>query len=124
MRFMQLHRLLLVCALGLATCLSAAQGIPNPADTPAIAAGPARNEPPEYPTISRRNGEEGRVEVKVLVDHQGVPLRAQISRSSGFPRLDTSARQATMRWRYQPAPQGAGADPSWILVPIEFVLED
>ncbi|WP_082608153.1 energy transducer TonB [Acidovorax sp. Root219] len=120
---MQLHRCLLLCTLVLASGLTAAQGIANPAATPSIAAGPARNEPPDYPPISLRNGEEGLVEVRVLVDNQGVPLKAEVKRSSGFPRLDTSARQATMRWRYQPGTAGTGLEPTWMVVPINFVLE-
>lgn len=127
---MTLHRALLACALGLAAGVLPAQNIAAPATpiAPAAAAAPtgtARNEPPEYPPASRRNGEEGLVEVKVLVDQQGVPLKVEIHHSSGFPRLDNSARQTALRWRYPPGSLGTpGAEPKWVLVPFKFVLED
>lgn len=89
-----------------------------------MATGQARNGPPDYPAASKRTGEQGRVEVKVLVDAQGIPSKAEISRSSGFRRLDASALQATMRWRYEPGRRNGIAQPMWMLVPINFVLQD
>ncbi|MES2612876.1 MAG: energy transducer TonB [Pseudomonadota bacterium] len=88
-----------------------------------MATGQDHNGPPEYPAASKRTGEQGRVEIKVLVDTQGIPSKAEISRSSGFRRLDASALEATMRWRYEPGRRNGVAEPMWMLVPINFILE-
>lgn len=112
---------------GLVACcgISAAQDVQAPADPAALplATAEAHNGPPQYPALSKRMGEQGRVEVKVLIDTQGIPSKAEIGRSSGFPRLDAAALEATMRWRYQPGRRHGIAEPMWMRVPINFVLQ-
>lgn len=105
--------------------ISVAQDIQSPADPAGIptATGEAHNGPPQYPVLSKRMGEQGRVEVKVLIDTQGTPLKAEVARSSGFSRLDASAVDAAMRWRYQPGRRNGIAEPMWMLIPINFILE-
>jgi len=57
---------------------------------------------PEYPRLSRRNAEAGRVMVRVFIDEAGSPRQVQVGKSSGFERLDASALAAVLRFRFKP----------------------
>ncbi len=79
---------------------------------------------PEYPRISRRMGEEGRVMLRVHVGADGKPLEVTIAKSSGYPRLDDVARDTVLRsWRFVPARQGDQAVAGTVRVPIDFTLD-
>lgn len=81
------------------------------------------NPAPPYPTPSKRMGEEGRVLLKVHVGADGRPLEVSIAQSSGFPRLDDSARETVLRhWRFVPARQGDQAVSGSVKVPIIYTL--
>ncbi len=81
------------------------------------------NPKPVYPAMSRRNGEEGKVLLKVRVSAEGSALEVDLKQSSGFPRLDAAAREAVARWRFVPARRGDEAIESSVVVPITFSLE-
>ncbi len=81
------------------------------------------NPKPVYPAVARRNGEEGKVLLKVRVSAEGAALDVEVKQSSGFARLDTAAREAVARWRFVPARRGDEAVESWVVVPITFSLE-
>lgn len=81
------------------------------------------NPKPVYPAIARRNGEEGKVLLKVRVSAEGSALEVDFKQSSGYPRLDAAAREAVARWRFVPARRGDDAIESWVVVPINFSLE-
>ena len=81
------------------------------------------NPRPEYPRISRRMGEQGKVLLHVFVNAAGQAERIEIRTSSGHARLDESAREAVRRWKFVPARQGDQPVSAWVLVPISFVLE-
>ena len=81
------------------------------------------NPKPVYPTLSRRNGEEGKVLLKVRVSPQGDAQAVQVSRSSGFPRLDAAATDTVSRWRFVPARRGDEPIESTVLVPITFAFD-
>ena len=81
------------------------------------------NPRPEYPRISRRMGEQGRVLLHVFVNAAGLAEKVEIRTSSGHARLDESAREAVRRWKFVPARQGDQPVSAWVLVPISFVLE-
>lgn len=81
------------------------------------------NPKPVYPALSRRNGEEGKVLLRVRVSAQGAALELELKQSSGFARLDAAAREAVGRWRFVPAKRGDEAIESWVVVPITFALE-
>ncbi len=58
---------------------------------------------PEYPTMSRRLGEEGVVVLLLTVDEDGRVTAATLDTSSGFERLDEAAVKEAMRprlWRF------------------------
>ena len=81
------------------------------------------NPKPIYPAIARRNGEEGKVLLKVRVSAEGSALEVEVKQSSGYPRLDTAAREAVQRWRFVAARRGDEVVESSVVVPITFSLE-
>ena len=79
---------------------------------------------PDYPENARREGREGRVLLRVLVDTQGRSKRVEINASSGSDALDRAAAEAIKSWRFHPARHGEQPVESWLRVPIEFHLQD
>jgi len=97
---------------------------PAPATPPNFNAAYLDNPPPVYPALSRRNGEQGRVLLRVLVTPGGTPEKVELHTSSTWPRLDQVAQETVKRWRFVPARQGDQAVAAWVLVPITFTLEN
>jgi periplasmic protein TonB len=83
-----------------------------------------RNPPPRYPLAARRNGEQGTVTLRVLVDREGLPASVAIEKTSGYAPLDNAAREAVRAWRFAPARRGNQAVEAWVLVPVVFRLDD
>jgi periplasmic protein TonB len=96
---------------------------PAPVTAPIFNAHYLDNPEPPYPALSRRSGEQGRVILRVRVSPRGAAEEVEVRTSSGFPRLDQSARETVLRWKFVPAKRGAEAVPAWVLVPISFRLE-
>lgn len=82
------------------------------------------NPKPSYPRLSKRMGEQGEVRLRVLVAVDGRVASVQLSRSSGFERLDEAAMESVKQWRFKPATQGGAALETWVEVPVKFVLEN
>lgn len=82
----------------------------------------ADNPRPEYPERARREGWEGTVILRVLVDQEGRFKWIEVSRSSGFVILDGAAVETVKRWRFHPARYGDRRVESWVKVPIIFRL--
>lgn len=82
-----------------------------------------RNPPPRYPPAARRNGDEGKVTLKVLVSPAGVPVRVEVDQSSGSSPLDSAALDAVRAWRFVPARRGVQNVEAWVRVPVVFRLE-
>ena len=101
--------------------------VPAPAaakvELPSSKADYLHNPTPDYPRMSVRLGEQGQVVVKVLIGTDGVPQKVELHTSSGFARLDKSALDAAMRWRYVPGKRGGVAETMWYQVPITFNLK-
>lgn len=95
---------------------------PVPIEAPRYDADYLHNPAPDYPSLSRRFGEEGKVVLRVEVSADGLARQVEVARSSGSPRLDAAALDAVRRWRFQPARQGAQALAGWVQVPINFRL--
>jgi periplasmic protein TonB len=89
-----------------------------------VQAGYGYSPKPEYPDTARRDGKEGRVVLRVLVDEEGKSKLVEVSDSSGSAVLDRAATEAIRRWRFSPAHYGNKAVESWVKVPIEFRLTD
>ena len=79
---------------------------------------------PRYPISELKNGVEGTVVLRVLVDIDGKPLDVSIETSSGNRNLDRSALQHVLKtWRFKPAMQNGQAVQAYGLVPIAFSLQ-
>ena len=61
-----------------------------------------QNPRPAYPAVSQRLGEQGTVIVRVYIGADGLPQRAELSRSSGYDRLDQLSISTVMRWKFVP----------------------
>jgi protein TonB len=81
------------------------------------------NPKPNYPAMSRRLGEQGRVLVRVFIDASGQPQQAEVKQSSGFERLDQTALNTVLKWRYLPGKRNGTPEAMWLQVPLEFRLE-
>jgi len=81
------------------------------------------NPSPSYPAFSRKLGEQGKVLLDVYVNKDGLVDQANISKSSGFSRLDNAALNTVKNWRFVPAKKNGNIEGSWVQVPINFVLE-
>lgn len=81
------------------------------------------NPRPNYPSLSRRLGEEGKVLLRVRVGTDGQPLTVKLEKSSEFARLDEAALQVVGHWRFIPARRGDEAVETSVIVPIVFQLE-
>lgn len=63
------------------------------------------NPEPQYPYESRRRGEEGPVILNVRVTAEGTAASVEVDKSSGYRRLDMTARKTVSRWKFIPAKQ-------------------
>ena len=95
----------------------------EPVVEPKFGAAYLKNPPPDYPTLSRRIGEQGRVLLRVLVSEQGTPQSVELESGSGFNRLDKAAMDAVKKWRFIPARKGSQAVSAYVLVPLKFSLD-
>jgi len=75
---------------------------------------------PVYPAESRRRRERGTCLLRVMVDASGHPAQIQVERSSGYERLDDAAREAVAKALFHPYEVNGVAQPSQVLIPIEF----
>ncbi len=81
--------------------------------------------PPAYPAQALRNGAQGTVLLKVLVDTHGVPVQVKVQHSSGWRTLDVAARTHVLAaWRFHPAIHDGHAIEAWVLVPVRFDLDN
>jgi periplasmic protein TonB len=81
------------------------------------------NPAPNYPALSRRSGEQGKVLLRVFVEPGGNAGQVLVAASSGFERLDSAAIDAVRRWKFVPAKQGENVIAAWVVVPINFSLK-
>ncbi len=82
-----------------------------------------QNPKPQYPSLSRRMGEEGRVMLRAYVLPSGQPETVELKQSSGSVRLDEAALAAVRKWRFVPARRGGETVAAWVVIPITFRLE-
>lgn len=79
--------------------------------------------PPNYPMLSRRQGETGVAVLRVELDEQGGVAAATIANGSGFARLDEAALAAVKTWRCSPAQRNGRPARAVALQPFKFVLQ-
>ncbi|WP_020183967.1 energy transducer TonB [Methylotenera sp. 1P/1] len=82
-----------------------------------------QNPEPEYPRMSKRLGEQGRVLLHVVVDTAGKPTEVTLKKSSGHERLDEAAIEAVKGWRFIPAMRNKVALIAAVDVPVKFSLQ-
>lgn len=76
----------------------------------------------EYPAISRRLREQGRVVLRVLIGRSGRAEQVEVQTSSGSERLDKAAAKAAREALYRPYSENGEAISVWALVPTLFEL--
>jgi len=77
---------------------------------------------PRYPIRAIRRGEQGTVQLKVLVGPDGSVQQVQIESSSGYRDLDRSAMQAVRKYHFRPGIVNGVHTATWVTVPITFKL--
>lgn len=83
------------------------------------------NPKPEYPSVAKSRGWEGKVTLKVRVSASGGVESAEIEHSSGHEMLDESALETVKeQWRFVPAKRGDTPVAATVLVPILFHLSE
>lgn len=99
---------------------------PAPPAQPPVVSGVQylRQPEPVYPPLARRNNEQGKVTLSVLVNVRGQPERVEISKSSGSSRLDDAARTAVLDARFKPYLENGQPIAVRVFVPISFSLKD
>jgi protein TonB len=99
---------------------------PPPAPLPKIISGVEylKAPEPEYPPLSKRMGEEGRVILRVLVNEKGHPDQVNVQQTSGSSRLDDEARQAILRSQFKPHIEDGKAIAVYTIIPITFHLDN
>jgi protein TonB len=78
---------------------------------------------PKYPEMALRAGVEGTVWVKILVDKDGKPLKAVVTKSS-TEIFDQAAIEAAMQFQFTPAVMNNGPVKVWVAIPFRFRLKD
>jgi protein TonB len=103
---------------------SASQQEPAPVVPPRADAGQLSNPTATYPTLSRRLREAGIVVLEILILADGTVGEIKLKTSSGYKRLDDSAKKAVAKWRYQPATHAGEPIDFWYEQPVEFTLHE
>ena len=80
---------------------------------------PIREVKPDYPELARRLGLEGTVTVKILIDKNGKPEKAEIYKGVN-DLLNEAAMQAAMKWLFVPAVMNNYTVAVWVAVPFRF----
>jgi periplasmic protein TonB len=105
----------------------APKATPAPAKDPVLVApviNAAQNcRKPVYPSISRREEEEGIVVLRFLVAADGNVIDSQVKSSSGYTRLDEAARQALSLCKFQPGTADGVPTQAWAQMKYEWRLE-
>jgi TonB family protein len=95
------------------------------AETNYSQATPRKNNPkPLYPSMSLRLGEQGTVVLRILVKNDGSAGSVEIKSTSGFPRIDNAAIDATKFWRFNPATRDGSPIDEWYEIPIVMRISE
>jgi protein TonB len=91
--------------------------------SPSFNAAYLNNPAPNYPSVSRRLGEQGLVLLRVQVTADGAAESVELQTGSGSSRLDQAALEAVKKWQFVPAKRGERSVSASVVVPIRFSLE-
>ncbi len=105
--------------------LSVAEGAADtqPYQSPNFNAAYLNNPAPNYPSISRRLGEQGLVLLRVQVTQDGKAGSVEVQTGSGSSRLDEAALEAVKKWQFVPAKRGEQSVSASVVVPVRFSIE-
>ncbi|WP_353506617.1 energy transducer TonB [Variovorax flavidus] len=78
---------------------------------------------PRYPAEAKRNGLEGEVLTKVLVEPTGKVSKVELIQSSGFAVLDRAAMETTKCLVYEPGTIDGVPTSMWTDFPLNYRLE-
>jgi protein TonB len=79
--------------------------------------------PPDYPLLSKRLNEQGKVVLRVELGEDGRIEHAEVKTSSAYRRLDEVALSTVKTWRCKPATRNGVAVRAVALQPFNFILE-
>ncbi len=79
---------------------------------------------PEYPTDARYGGSEGWVNLRFMVDKDGLPYEMFVKQSNGNKDFDKAALRSVRRWTFEPASLNGQPVDSVIEIKIIFRLTD
>jgi len=79
--------------------------------------------PPDYPLLSKRMNEQGKVVLRVELGEDGHVAHVEVIKSSGSQRLDSAALSAVKTWRCKPTMRNGVAVKAVALQPFNFILE-
>jgi len=82
------------------------------------------NPPPEYPTLARRRGWEGTVQLSVRVLENGQVGDIMVIKSSGHSLLDKTALETVKQYRFAAGEKGDQKIAMWVEVPVHFRLQN
>ena len=100
-----------------------AEAEPVSSEPVSVAAQLTERPDPPYPAMSVRLSEAGTVRCRLHVDATGSVTKVEIVRSSGFARLDESARKTLLTWRFAPATTDGVAEATTLEHDVEFRME-
>jgi protein TonB len=100
-----------------------APAAPPKVELPSSDADYLNNPKPQYPALSKRLNEQGKVVVRALIGTDGQATQAAVKTSSGFDRLDQASVNTVLKWRYVPGKRGGVPEAMWFDVPVNWVLQ-
>ena len=81
-----------------------------------------QNPAPEYPSLARKRGWQGKVVLEVVILADGSVEQVRLHSGSGFALLDKAAITGVGRWRFSPEMHDGKAVASKVLVPVNYTL--
>ena len=78
----------------------------------------------EYPRMSVKLNEHGRVLINVYIGTDGQAQKAEVKNSSGYTRLDQAALAFALGQRFVPGKVGGVPEAMWYTVPVKFGFND
>jgi len=78
---------------------------------------------PEYPSIAKMAGIEGKVFLQIFVDKEGKPKKVIVAKSEVTADCDSAAVKIAWNFRFSPAMQRDKPIGVWVSMPVEFKLK-
>jgi len=82
-----------------------------------------RQPKPDYPRMSARRREQGRVVLRVVISPEGTVVNVTVQSSSGYKLLDDAAIRAVRIAKFKPYTENGVAYPAQADIPFDFVLK-